>query len=113
MVLSFFCTNGKLSMSHVSGMAHNNMQHPEKEVTLQLSHEEINIGSYIAHTYESDWYVGTIKDISTEHNDVLVTVEHRNTMHVSFSISDNQLNSNSNHVLIILFNHSHVTRQYI
>ena len=31
-----------------------------------------------------------------------------NTTRVSFSVSDNQLNSNSNLVLIILFNHSQV-----
>ena len=35
------------------------------------------------------------------------------TTRVSFAISGNQLNANSNHVLIILFNYSHVTTQYI
>ena len=59
-------------MSCVSGMAHKNVLHPRKEFALQLSLEEINIGSYIACAYESDWYVETIKGISTEHNDVPV-----------------------------------------
>ena len=36
-----------------------------------------------------------------------------NTTRVSFAISDNQLNSNSKHLLIIPFNHWQVTTQYL
>ena len=67
----------EMRLSRISGEGEPNVIHGDHAVhDNQYAIEKVEVGSYIGCLYDRQWFVGLVRDLSFEHNDVNVKFMH-------------------------------------